>query len=522
MQALKNIGSVLLGLAVMAGIALLGVILINGIAWVSYHIFDYVIWASNALLAVCILVFIPLALFRTTRIVSVYGFYISSFIFGLCVWIYGFLITLQFWGVAGIIIGLVLGFVGVVPLGIIAAAVHTEWVIVAELIFGLVLTYGTRLTAFWLAVKVDKAGAEKHSRIIDGEIVRDRASNAPQLVDQPEDTPLIAKEPIETSGHVRYEHSQGSEWYVFVDGKELGPAKFNDLVQLAARGVLPKDVQIRRSDTDKWTTAGSIPGLFSSHNDADITKELNIIPKRPLVQTAAVSRRAAKWRWMKAGALICFIISAIDQLFVTRAHGLTAESLGAMIGYTGGASIFGALVGFVAGAIKEFFSKSSPVETTVIEKAQGRIGNKFNLISMHWRGQYPLWISYWIINFAANIGASIAVVLIVATFQPKAGYNPLATFASITSTWFILVAITIWQIVGVWRSANNHIARRVLIGKKSPWAGLAKVAAFLMVINLAVTFAKSGLPQLTEATRIAFMGDLEIPVIFISNYAKWY
>ena len=87
MQALKNIGSVLLGLAVMAGIALLGVILINGIAWVSYHIFDYVIWASNALLAVCILVFIPLALFRTTRIVSVYGFYISSFIFGLCVWI---------------------------------------------------------------------------------------------------------------------------------------------------------------------------------------------------------------------------------------------------------------------------------------------------------------------------------------------------------------------------------------------------------------------------------------------------
>ena len=73
------------------------------------------------------------------------------------------------------------------------------------------------------------------------------------------------------------------------------------------------------------------------------------------------------------------------------------------------------------------------------------------------------------------------------------------------------VAITIWQIVGVWRSANNHIARRVLIGKKSPWAGLAKVAAFLMVINLAVTFAKSGLPQLTEATRIAFMGDPDFP-----------
>ena len=48
----------------------------------------------------------------------------------------GLLITLQFWGVAGIIIGLVLGFVGVVPLAkSSAAAVHREWVIVAELNF---------------------------------------------------------------------------------------------------------------------------------------------------------------------------------------------------------------------------------------------------------------------------------------------------------------------------------------------------------------------------------------------------
>jgi hypothetical protein len=140
MQGLKSIGSVLLGLATMVVVARLGVLFINGIAWVSYHVFDYVIWASNALIAICVLVFIPLALFRTTRIASVYGFYISSFVFGLCVWIYGFLITLQFWGVTGIIIGLVLGFVGVVPLGTLAAAFHAEWTVVAELIFGLALT----------------------------------------------------------------------------------------------------------------------------------------------------------------------------------------------------------------------------------------------------------------------------------------------------------------------------------------------------------------------------------------------
>ena len=264
MQGLKSIGSVLLGLAIMVGVVLLGVIIINGIAWVSYHVFDYVIWASNALIAICVFVFIPLALFRTTRIASVYGFYISSFVFGLCVWIYGFLITLQFWGVTGIIIGLVLGFVGVVPLGIIAAALHAEWTVVAELVFGLVLTYGARIIAFWLAVKVDRAEVETHSRIIDKEIEPEVQSNSPQLVNQAKEAPLIANVPIENTGNVPTEDSQETEWYVFVNGKEMGPARFSDLVQLAARGVLPKAVQIRHSGTQEWVSAGDVHGLFTA------------------------------------------------------------------------------------------------------------------------------------------------------------------------------------------------------------------------------------------------------------------
>jgi hypothetical protein len=58
--------------------------------------------------------------------------------------------------------------------------------------------------------------------------------------------------------------SQEDKWYVFVNGKELGPANFSDLVQLADRGVLPKDVNVRHSDSTEWVQAGSIPSLFAA------------------------------------------------------------------------------------------------------------------------------------------------------------------------------------------------------------------------------------------------------------------
>lgn len=59
---------------------------------------------------------LPLAPFRKTRIVPAYGLYVASFVFGVCVWMYGFIVTYSFWGVGGVFIGLMLGIVGLRPL----------------------------------------------------------------------------------------------------------------------------------------------------------------------------------------------------------------------------------------------------------------------------------------------------------------------------------------------------------------------------------------------------------------------
>lgn len=66
-------------------------------------------------------------------------------------------------------------------------------------------------------------------------------------------------------------------WYVLVNGKELGPAKFDGLAQLAVRGVLPKDIKMRRSGSNHWVAAGEIPGLFptTAVSEATVPPEIS-------------------------------------------------------------------------------------------------------------------------------------------------------------------------------------------------------------------------------------------------------
>jgi hypothetical protein len=138
-----------------------------------------------------------------------------------------------------------------------------------------------------------------------------------------------------------------------------------------------------------------------------------------------------------------------------------------------------------------------------------------NFIAMNWRGEYSLATTYWLFGFLGNIFAGILAVTVVTIFQSGGGYEPKAIFATILAVWLGVGAIAIWQSVGIWRSANRHINTRVLLGKKSPWAGLAKVAVFFGVLRLAGTFLSSGWPQLIETGRMSFLDDPDIPAYSI-------
>jgi hypothetical protein len=85
MEALKNIGWGLLGIAIILALVFVAALLINGMAWVSGYVLEYLFAINNVVTVVCIVLLLPLAPFRKTKIVPAYGLYAASFVFGVCV-----------------------------------------------------------------------------------------------------------------------------------------------------------------------------------------------------------------------------------------------------------------------------------------------------------------------------------------------------------------------------------------------------------------------------------------------------
>lgn len=152
-RAFASAGVMLFALAIFVGMILASGLYIWGLVWVSDHTIEYLVPLAAIVILVSIFIVLPLGAFRKTRPLSAIGLVAASYLFGLTTWILGFLTTLQYWGGAGLAIGLILGVIGVVPLGIMASAVHSDWWSATVLILGLFLTYGSRAIGIVLEAK---------------------------------------------------------------------------------------------------------------------------------------------------------------------------------------------------------------------------------------------------------------------------------------------------------------------------------------------------------------------------------
>ncbi len=96
-------------------------------AWAVQAFFDWVPFVVGITTAICIFILLPLGIFRSTRAFAGIGLVTASWILGAVLWIYGAVATLSFWGWIGLIIGLLIFGVGVVPLGFLALALQSQW-----------------------------------------------------------------------------------------------------------------------------------------------------------------------------------------------------------------------------------------------------------------------------------------------------------------------------------------------------------------------------------------------------------
>ncbi len=122
-----------------------------------------------------------------------------------------------------------------------------------------------------------------------------------------------------------------------------------------------------------------------------------------------------------------------------------------------------------------------------------------SFVVRHWRGELPLPVSYWINAFLGNIVVLLVAAAIIAAVTD---YKPIPNLIAAAAIWFLVVLVATWQFVGVWRSANRHMAET----KRFGWARVAKAVVVLGALRVTAEILGHGVPQLIEQTKIVF-GD---------------
>jgi hypothetical protein len=177
------------------------------------------------------------------------------------------------------------------------------------------------------------------------------------------------------------------------------------------------------------------------------------------------------------------------------------------------------------GRIEPKFERPEPVPTEIARQLDQDIkaavnlaapppiskSGRRNFIARHWRGEFPLWISYWIFGFFANVALLVFSGVVSATLTPAGGYDPTKILIVLIAIWSAVGLVAAWQMMGIWRSANRYIDQK----HKTLWPTLAKIAVIFGVLRVVIDFTQSGYPQFLATYQIVFHNDPTIPAYSI-------
>ena len=121
-----------------------------------------------------------------------------------------------------------------------------------------------------------------------------------------------------------------------------------------------------------------------------------------------------------------------------------------------------------------------------------------NFLVKHWRGDYSLAFSYWIIGTVLTL-IVFAMISAVGSSSRMHELGAKGAGAVILVFYCFAILLTIWQVAGIWRSADKHRLR----GGNPFWAGVAKVMVVLGLIRAAGDFTTQGIPLLSEGAKLA-------------------
>lgn len=322
-----------------------------------------------------------------------------------------------------------------------------------------------------------------------------------------------------------------SDWYIFfIDGQARGPGSTDDLIAYLQKND-PAHTHVWREGFDGWALARDVPELAAAlaaapspqaepspppHAEPGRTSSPTSVPAvarsaaPPAAQTApAQPQRPAKsraQRWAKYGALAGL---ALALLGIATGSARSSEAA-YLLGYIGAGVLVCAAIAVITGAIVDAIRQPN-AGAAPSAPPSGR-----NFIVRHWRGELKLWVSYWIIVLVGNFAAALVIGVIVATVRLKGSFYPPGIFAAFIGIWLCALLVSVWQFVGVWRSARRYKHERRAAGRFRFWGYAAQVMCVIGTLGAIATFARQGAPQIREAYRMAFENDPDIPDYAIS------
>jgi hypothetical protein len=120
-----------------------------------------------------------------------------------------------------------------------------------------------------------------------------------------------------------------------------------------------------------------------------------------------------------------------------------------------------------------------------------------NYLVKHWRGELSLPVSYWV-NATLIAGLVPIPLLYLTSVTEESGVSIQLTSAILMFVLVLSILISVWAIVGTWRSSDNHSYR----GGSEGWATAAKFFMFVGALRLLVQLANLG-PFVLETSQLA-------------------
>jgi hypothetical protein len=267
-------------------------------------------------------------------------------------------------------------------------------------------------------------------------------------------------------------------WYVARDGATDGPFDFDTLLALYRAGDVSQLDLVWRDGLDNWCPLWDVPQFRQAQKAA--------------LSGAISARDAGLARPDSSGG------SGV------RAAG-TAEDGGAVPPVGTASADPSGLLASSATARDASPARSSdapaegPTRRVVSEPVDGERSG--NIVLNHWRGKYSLGFSYWVIG----IGLSLVALWVTYGFgaiMEQADISPGVVGASLLSFFTVLLVFTVWQLIGVWRSAGNSFRQGRLM-----WPLLARGMVVVGALRLGAEFATVIGPMAWESLHLAFAGD---------------